>query len=192
MHLARLLVLAMLLSGPALAQSDLSELTLEELLGHTPGAMLKTLQDNPDRFVAEAAGVILGYGGADGIDATGLEQAVLAARAQIRARELRRLLTADLDGNFAIDATELDIALRAASATMRGRLLGWHLEADRNADGVAGWDEIRGFAARAAQKGFNDSRAEAIRRLMVFDLDQNGCVTVPEVRAAVTILGEAA
>ena len=192
--MSRLRLFALLLFWPlaGMAQTGPGELLWEELVSRTPGGMLKAMRHDPDAFVVEAAGVILGYGDGQGIDAKGLEDAVLAARARLRGRELRRMLTADLDGDFAVDARELQIALKAASATMRGRLLGWHMEADRNGDGLADWAEITSFAQVAALKGFSDSRAEAIRRLMIFDLDSNGIVTVGEVRKAVSVLGEIA
>lgn len=176
------------LATAAPAQENAARALLEALAERTPGTTLKDLRGNPRGFLEEAAGVILGYGRDGGIDARGLEDAIAAARARVRAREIRRLLEADLNGDLAVDARELDIAIRTASATMRGRLLNWHVLADGDRDGVVQWDELRQFASTAGENALSAHAAQAIRALMVFDLDGNGHVTVPEIREAISLL----
>jgi hypothetical protein len=176
----------------AFAQESSAAALLEALAGRTPGSMLSEMRGDPDAFLEEAAGVILGFGGRDGIDAPGLEDAVAASRAQVRAREIRRLLQADLNNDLAIDRHERDVAIATASATMRGRLMNWHLTADRSGDGTVSWSELRGFAQDVSVKVLSEDRAAAIRALMVFDLDGNGRVTVAELRMALDLLGKPA
>ncbi|QUJ77152.1 hypothetical protein KDD17_03760 [Sulfitobacter albidus] len=153
-----------------------------------PGATLKDLRADPDRFLTEAAGVVLGFGGPAGIDADGIEAAIAAERARVRARELRRLLEADLNDDLAVSTAEMAVVIGAASATMRGRLMGWHLDADRDGDGTASWAELRAFGRARARAALGAEDAQALRRLMIFDTDADGRVTVAELRRAIALL----
>lgn len=176
--------------SPVFAQMPTARALLEALAEGTPGETLQEMRGNPDAFLEEAAGVVLGYGGLEGIDRQGLEDAVDAARARTRSREIRRLLSADLNADLAVDPREIGIAIQTASATMRGRLLTWHLAADLDEDGTVVWDELRTFAEKASLRSLSPEKAEAIRALMVFDLDGNELVTVTELRDAIAMLSD--
>jgi len=190
-HLFALLfaVLALAPLRPALAQDAAALMTALE--ARTPGAVLKDLRHAPDRFLTEAAGVILGFGGADGLSAPQIEDAIMAERARVRARELRRLLELDLNNDLALQPRELDVAVAASSAVMRGRRVSWHMAADTNDDETVSWPELRAYADLRARSALDARSADAMRALMVFDTDNDARVTLSELKAAVRILGAA-
>lgn len=189
-----ILILSLLVAAPSVraqdaGTQDAAAALLEGLVARTPGATLAQISDQPDRFLREAAGLILGYGRDGRIDPGGIEDAIATERASLRAREVRRLLVADLDDDLAVDARELDVAIAAASATMRGRLMGWHMDADLDRDGTVIWSELRAFAKASSLTALDEDAAGAMRSLMVFDLDGDGYVSVAEVRRALELLG---
>lgn len=186
------LIMSMCAAGSAAAQQDSSAALLDALTARTPGAVLSRISDDPERFLIEASGLILGYGTGSKISLTGIEDAIETERAALRARDIRRLLIADLNDDLAVDARELDVAIRAASATMRGRLLNWHLSADLDTDGVVAWQELRAFARARSLTDLDEDAADAMRSIMVFDLNGDRFVSVAEVREALDLLGAAA
>jgi len=188
MRLVLIIFAAVVAAAPLKAQETASSL-LEALTARTPGAVLSRITDDPDRFLTEAAGLILGFGTAGQIGPKGIEDAIETERATIRARDIRRLLVADLNDDLAVDTRELNVAIAAASATMRGRLLTWHLDADLDRDGTVTWAEIRAFARARSLTDLDADAADGMRSVMVFDLDGNGFVSVQEVRDALDLLG---
>lgn len=173
----------------ALAQELSGQVLVDVLIARTPGTMLNRMRARPDAFVEEAAGLILGYGGARGLSKADIETAVAAERARLRAREMRRLLEADLNDDLSVTRAELDVLLGAASATMRGRLLVWHRAADTDRDGTASWDELRSHARANALAGLSPEAVAAMRAMMTFDLNDDGYVVLDEVLDAMTLLG---
>ncbi|APX11076.1 hypothetical protein [Tateyamaria omphalii] len=173
-------VLAQELSGQAL---------VDALVARTPGTTLDRMRERPDAFVQEAAGLILGYGGPRGLSAADIETAIEAELARLRAREMRRLLEADLNNDLSVTRAELDVLVRAASATMRGRLLVWHRNADDDGDGTVRWAELRSHADGRARAGMSESAVAAMRAMMTFDLDGDALVALDEVLEAVALLG---
>ena len=162
---------------------------VDALLARTPGSTLNRMRTRPEAFVEQAAGLILGYGGGRGLSEADIEMAIAAEQARLRARELRRMLEADLNDDLTVDLAELDVLVRAASATMRGRLLVWFRAADTDQDARATWTELRGYASRVAHNRLGDEAAAAMRAMMTFDLDGDGFVHLDEVLDAMHILG---
>ncbi|KIC50713.1 EF-hand domain-containing protein [Tateyamaria sp. ANG-S1] len=173
----------------ALAQELSGQDLVDVLVARTPGATLDRMRERPDRFVQEAAGLILGYGGPEGLEAEDIETAIDAERARLRAREMRRLLEADLNNDLSVTRAELDVLVRAASATMRGRLLVWHRSADTDGDSTVRWAELRSFAAKRAEAEMPESALAAMRAMMTFDLDGDDRVVLDEVLEAMALLG---
>ncbi|WP_299690944.1 hypothetical protein [uncultured Tateyamaria sp.] len=158
------------------------------LTARTPGATLERLQGNPQAFIEEAAGLILGYGQGGALTADQIETAIAAELSRLRARELRRLLEADLDNDLNVTRAERDVQIAAASATMRGRLLIWHRAADANRDGTATWAEMRAHAQARSEAGLSARARAGMRAMLVFDLDGDGRVVLDEVLEAVDAL----
>ncbi|WP_299613815.1 hypothetical protein [uncultured Tateyamaria sp.] len=173
----------------ALAQDAPGQALVDALIARTPGATLNRMRARPHAFVEEAAGLILGYGGPQGLSKADIETAIAAEHARLRAREMRRLLEADLNDDLAVTRAELDVLLGAASATMRGRLLVWHRAADTDRDGTASWAELRRHASATARTGLSAEAAAAMRAMMTFDMDGDGRVVLDEVLDAMTLLG---
>ena len=172
----------------ALAQEVSPQALLDALVARTPGATLNRMRDRPEAFVQEAAGLIMGYGGPDGLSAADVETAIEAELARLRARELRRLLDADLNADLSVSEAELKVLVHAASATMRGRLVVWHRASDLNGDGTASWTEIQGHARAVAEAGLSEQARSAMRAMMIFDLSGDGRVDMDEVLEAMELL----
>lgn len=162
---------------------------VDVLVARTPGATLDRMRARPNAFVQEAAGLILGYGGARGLSASDIETAIAAERARLRPREIRRLLEADLNDDLTITSDELEVLLRAAYATMRGRLLVWHRSADTDSDDAVRWTELRKHAAKRAEAGMSETAVAAMRAMMTFDLNGDDHVVLDEVLEAMELLG---
>ncbi|WP_415920047.1 hypothetical protein [Tateyamaria sp. SN6-1] len=171
------------------AQDVAGQALVDTLVAQTPGATLHRMRARPEAFVQEAAGLILGYGSVRGLSADDIETAIAAERARLRAREMRRLLEADLNDDLAVTRAELDVLLSAASATMRGRLLVWHRAADVDRDGTASWGELRAHANAVARAGMSAEATAVMRAMIGFDLDGDGFVMLDEVLEAMALLG---
>ena len=176
----------------ALAQELSGQALVDALAARTPGSTLERMHERPDDFVQEAAGLILGYGGPEGLRAEDIETAIAAEQARLRAREMRRLLEADLNDDLSVTRAELDVLVRAASATMRGRLLVWHRTADADDDGTVSWAELRRQANMRAGAGLSETAMAAMRAMMSFDLNGDTRVTLDEVLEAMELLGATA
>lgn len=154
--------------------------------GGLTAPMRSQIVEGPQRFEAYVAGLILGYGTAQGITAQGLEDYLAVERAKLRVRELRRMLLADLDDDGTVTQQELFVVMAAQGANARGTLWQAHTAADANADGAVTREEMqvqaRLVAARsAAQEG-------DIRDLMQLDFNRDGFVSTLELRHALTLI----
>ncbi|MBC7736127.1 MAG: hypothetical protein H7245_02630, partial [Candidatus Saccharibacteria bacterium] len=67
-----------------------------------PQSVVVQVERNPDKYLDDLAVMIAGYGTDGAIDAEGLRNVVMIARAAARAAALNRLQGADLDGDGAI------------------------------------------------------------------------------------------
>ncbi|MDJ0827354.1 MAG: hypothetical protein QNJ16_17825 [Rhodobacter sp.] len=181
MRVFTLLVVVALLVPIAVAADGLPEIDVEGLLDDLPRSTVRELRKSPDRFVEEVAGIIMGYGAGGSIDAAGVERYVAVRRAYIRAREMRRLLLADLNNNGAVDEAEIGVLIGAAAATARGRLLLAFRTADADGDGRVDLGELRAYAEDKALAELTSSDADALRALMAFDIDGDGRVVLDEV-----------
>ncbi len=167
-------------------------LILAPLAALADGALPKTVQSKLKRdaagYVADLTVLIEGFGQDGAIDAGGLRNVVLLARAEARALAFRRLQGADLDGDGAIAGAEVAVAAAAASAVARGRLKANFATADGNADGRVTAAELQAYAHSVALQAFSAEKEAALLAVMQFDGDGDGRVTLPEVRAAVAAL----
>jgi EF hand len=167
-----------------LADRTLAETALAKAL---PEAVQKALETDAARFQDRALDIVAGFGGPEGLTSAGIEEHVALARAAARAGAMRKHLAMDLDGDGAVSRGELAVTQRAASATARGRLERQFVGADSNQDGRVDPAEMRLDAVQAANRALGETEAGALRALMLFDLDGNGAVTAPELRAGITL-----
>ncbi|QBF32744.1 EF-hand domain-containing protein [Thalassococcus sp. S3] len=188
-HLLLILALA---GSPATAdpaEEAFGSANLQVLEGSLPHRVLQRLRKSPSRFLEEAAGLILGYGGPRGIDANGIRTSIAVQRAHIRAREIRKMLLADLDGDGRVTQEELRALIAASAARSRGALLLFHKAADRDDDGIVTLDEMRRQAQTVALADVTEADEALLLSFMSFDLDENGFVSLEEIGAAITVLG---
>lgn len=147
-----------------------------------PG-LVERVRADPDRFLEDAAGLILGYGQDGRIDAAGIERFLTVQRAKVRVAALRRLMLADLDGDGAVTSAELAVLLAAEGAGPRGRLAVSHLRADADGDGTVNAEELAAHGRAASQvlpPGLSD-----LRSLLGFDRDGDGTVGLAELRRGI-------
>ena len=156
-----------------------------------PERLLKQLNKAKLQFLEEAAALIMGYGNADGIDPAGIEIYIATSRAKIRASAIERLLAGDLDNDGAISRGELATLVAIASAAERGRLQLSFTTADLDQGGLVSAEELRAFGQTKALDRFDDAAASDWRQFMLFDLDGNGRVALPEVIAVANLLKQA-
>lgn len=158
-----------------------SRFDVSGLVETLPDKTLKKLQKAPDRFIESAAGLILGFGTDGGIDLAGIDRSIAMERARVRAREMRRLMTADLDNDGAVTRAEIGALVAAERAGARGRLFLAHRAADLDGDGRVSAAELRAHAQARAMQALSESDAAHLRAFMGFDLDADGQVTLDEV-----------
>ena len=156
--------------------------------GGLSDAVLKKLSADPEPFLGLAADLIHGFGGAQGIDAAGVDRFVALERAEARGSALRQLAVADLDFDGAVKADELAVLAAAASAKMRGRLWAQFEAADGDADRMISDAETKAWVRAEGMRRFTPADEAIARAVLTFDADANGWVTLDEVRAAVAAL----
>lgn len=155
------------------------------LTSSLPEATLKRLRTAPAKLVEDMTALILGFGDGERIDAAGIERFIAAERARSRAREIERLLQADLDDDGAVSRAEAAVVIATQSAGARARLHLAQRAADADGDGSADRDEITAAARARSLEDLSEADAENIRAAIWFDLDGDGYVTLAEVIAAV-------
>lgn len=153
-----------------------------------PKAVQSKIKRDAAGYLADLTVLIEGFGQNGAIDAKGLRNVVLLARAEARALALRRLQGADLDGDGTISGEEVAIAAAAASAVARGRLKANFAAADGNSDGRVTMEELQAHANGVALEAFSPAKEAAMLAVLGFDGDGDGRVTLAEVRAAVAAL----
>jgi hypothetical protein len=151
--------------------------------------MLVAIQKNPDRYFDRASALIYGYGGPKGIDKAGIEQAIALQRADARALAMRKLMAADLDFDGAIGGDEIAVIGAAANATARGRLWQMFAAADADGDGRVTAEELAAWGLAQAMDRVSAADAAETLAVLGFDSDNNGWVTLGELRAGLADLG---
>ncbi len=184
--MGRVLLLAFFLccgagAGQAEQVSPPNDPQIARLIRNLPQPVQDSLLEAPDGFVENAAGVISGYGGPDGIDPAGIDLFIDVTRAASRARITARLMEADLDNDGAIGRPEMEATGQTLSAYQRGQLRRLFDRADADYDSVVLAAELRAQADIDARKVISRNRELTLRSLPLLDVDQNGLVSMAEV-----------
>lgn len=172
------LMLAMFLldgmwAGPALA-ADL------------PTAMQKAIKSNPEQFLAEAAKLIFGYGGPNGVDKRGIENFVAMERAAARVFAMQPLLQADLNGDLSATMAEAGLLAAAAAADKRGQIMALFARADTDSDDTVTMPEAMALGQTDALSRFDPKDEASAYWILLLDQNANGFVTLEEVATGVT------
>lgn len=149
-------------------------------------ALQKRMLRAPDAFLSDAAELILGYGANGAIDQAGIDKAIAVAQAGVRAREWRRLMLADLDGDGSAAPEEVAVLVQAASAASRGRLTLLFEGADTDRDGTVTRAEMERAAQAAVQRPPRPGREAMLAAMLTLDGNGDGQLTLEEVRAALS------
>jgi|GEM_PF-948780 len=195
--------LLMLAGGAATAQTEATEAVawsdqadetrpVIRLMDNVPKATVRRIRRAPQAFLRDSAELIVGHGSGEGIGPDGLEQFIALNRAELRARAMHRLMEADLNNDGSVTGAEMSALIASASARWRGRLSLAHISADTDANGRVSWDELRAYGERVALEELSEEDAIDIRGFMAMDLNDNGLVSLGEVRRVLQLLSEAA
>ncbi len=160
--------------------SPLQSQDISDALSGLPQSLIDELK-KPDRFLEDTTALIMGYGQNARIDRNGVMRYIEAQRAATRARELRRLLSADLNDDLNVTEQELMVLVAAASATGRGRLLLRFRATDSNSDGLVEFFEMRRHAQFLAEDALTAEDAQALYDLFAFDTNDDGFLSLDEV-----------
>jgi hypothetical protein len=117
-----------------------------------PNAMQKVMKANPEQFIADAAKLIFGYGGPDGVDRRGIENFVAIERAAARVSAMQPLLQADLDGDGAANQAEATLLAAAAAADKRGQIMALFARADTDGNDIVTLPEAMALGAKKRQR----------------------------------------
>lgn len=150
-----------------------------------PDDVRKSIQRSPSTWERTALGLILGFGGPDGLTAEGLDQAIGVQRAGVRARARADLLVADLNDDGAISADERDLALRPLSDGHRARLVQRLLAADGDGDGTVSSVEVTAAARGVAEAEPDANQLARLQAILALNADGKGGVTVDELHRGV-------
>lgn len=142
-------------------------------------------QKKLERQFEDVAAVILGYGTGGGINLAALQNVVAMERADARARAMRRLQGADLNGDGAIAGDEMRIKAAASTAAARGRMILYFAKADQDGNDQVSAAELQSYANSVAVQTFGDDKAAKVLALMEFDQNGDGQVTLAEARAII-------
>jgi len=168
-------------AGQAQQVSPPDDAQIARLIRTLPQAVQDSLIEAPERFAENAAGVIGGYGGPDGIDPAGIDLYIDVTRAAARSRTTARLMEADLDNDSAIRRTEVEALGQTLSAFQRGQLRRLFDRADKDRDSTVPAAELRAQADADAPKVISQNRELALRSLPLLDVNQDGLVSLAEV-----------
>lgn len=179
--LYRILTLLCLLSRPAIAQQSGAFIDRDAMQTSLPNATFKQLEAAPDVFMEQMAGLILGYGGAEGLNGTGIANYLAVNKAYIRAREMRRFLVADLNNDAQVTLDEMNILIQTENARSRGRLLVGFYKADTDGNDTVSMGEVRSFAEARASGAITQNDASLLEALVTLDLNGDGYVSLDEI-----------
>ncbi len=139
-------------------------------------------QKKMERQFDDVAAMILGYGTGGAIDLAALQNMVAMERADARARAMRRLQGADLNGDGAIGGDEMRIKAAAMAAAARGRMIQYFGRADLDGDDTVSVAELQDYANSIAVQTFGEDKAANVLSMMGFDKNGDGRVTLAEAR----------
>lgn len=167
------------------AQTAEQKVDMSRLLENLPERSLKQLQQKPEKFLEDAAILIMGFGTEDGIDLAGINASINLDRAWVRAREMRRFMVADLDNDQAVSLSEIKVMMASERAGKRGLLMLGFQAADLNEDARVSQAEMQDHAQLKAMSALSVEDAQRKRALMAFDLNGDGRVRIAEVAQVV-------
>lgn len=129
-----------------------------------------------------AADIIRGHGGPDGLTQGDIRNYVALIRAEARAKALQPFLRADLDGDGAVNLIEAEVYSSSLSARSRSWFGYAYDLADLDLDGVLTVEEVSGAGIAAALDAVDDNDEAALTGLLALDSDGNGAVNLDELR----------
>ncbi|MFA9231472.1 MAG: hypothetical protein ACEQSU_12125 [Microgenomates group bacterium] len=151
-----------------------------------PNAMQKAMRSNPEQFLGDAAKLIFGYGGPEGVDKRGVQNFVAMERAAARVYAMQPLLQADIDGDGAAALSEVTMLAAAAAADKRGQIMALFARADTDNNDTVTMPEAMALGQIDALARFDPRDEAAALWILLLDQNANGFVTLEEVAAGVT------
>lgn len=154
---------------------------------------IRSIRKNPDRLLKRYTQEIYRISDDGTLDEKKLEQYRISKHAMARARKIGELLAADLDGNGVITRKELSNSISDGRYFNRANAALLFLESDTDENDEVSFLELSKQADIEVQRSTSNryhryDRADIGDRLMAFDQNNDGKVTIPEVANGIDII----
>ena len=147
-----------------------------------PETAVRQVMDDPQKYFEDMTDLIAGYGADGAITAEQVDTSITFEQAKARSYVMSVLAGGDLNCDGILTGEELRRTKEAISASARARLVRLFSQADTDGDGKVSANELTAFGLIAADKAVTPTEIKTIKLVMAFDANEDGKVTVEEVR----------
>ena len=147
-----------------------------------PETAVRQVMYDPQKYFEDMTDLIAVYGVDGAITAEQVETSIAFEQAKARSYVLSVLADGDLNLDGVLTGDELRRTKAAISASARARLVRIFSQADADGDGKVSASESTAFGLQAADKAVTLTEIKTIKLVMAFDINEDGKVTVNEVR----------
>ena len=168
-------LIAALLPAFTIPTADLVAFTI-------PETAVRQVMDDPQKYFEDMTDLIAAYGLDGAITAEQVDTSIALEQAKSRSYVMSVLADGDLNLDGVLTGDELRRTKAAISASARARLVRIFSQADADGDGKVSASEAAAFGLLAADKAVTLTEIKTIKLVMAFDTNEDGKVTVNEVR----------
>ena len=147
-----------------------------------PETAVRQVMDDPQKYFEEMTDLIAGYGADGAITAEQVDTSIAFEQAKARSYVMSVLAGGDLNCDGVLTGDELRRTKAALGASARARLQRIFVQADADGDGKVSASEVMDFGLIAADKAVTPTEIKTTKLMMAFDANEDGKVTVEEVR----------
>ncbi len=151
-----------------------------------PETAVRQVMDDPQKYFEDMTDLIAAYGVDGAITAEQVDTRIAFEQAKARSYVLSVLADGDLNLDGVLTGDELRRTKAAISASARARLVRIFSQADADGDDNVSASESTAFGLQAADKAVTPTEIKTIKLVMAFDTNEDGKVTVNEVRAGLS------
>jgi len=151
-----------------------------------PETAVRQVMDDPQKYFDDMTDLIAAYGVDGAITAEQVDTSIAFEQAKARSYVMSVLADGDLNLDGVLTGDELRRTKAAISASARARLVRIFTQADADGDGKVSASEAAAFGLLAADKAVSATEIKTTKLVMAFDANDDGRVTVKEVRAGLS------
>ena len=164
-----------------------TDLPLSSLAAFTiPQPAVRQVMEDPQKYFEDMIDLIAAYGVDGAITAEQVDTSIAFEQAKARSYVMSVLASGDLNCDGVFTGDELRRTKALVSASARARLQRLFGQADADGDGQISAQEISDFGLMAADKAVSPTEIKTTKLVMAFDANEDGKVTVDEVRAGLS------